>query len=604
MTGRNIYLGLNAGYNSSAAIIIDGKVVVAAQEERFSRRKIEVGYPKLAIEYCLKYAGIEGKDITKAGYTTIYKDPYRVKSKLEISFGLEDYHSYFGEGFFLKRFRGESTADWNRWLRDDPRFTKENAHFDFSFLTDDMLDDMDAAMTAFREEEVRTLHKHIGIPKEKIEFIDHHTAHAYYAYYASPFRRDDCIVLCLDGWGDGRNLSIWKVQDDALELISESGENDVGRVYKFATLHLAMRPEEHEFKVMGMAPYAKDEYVERCLSKFRDVNKVEGMKIVHGDRPKDLYSFCVESWKTERFDNICGAVQKFTEEKVTQLVKNICAETGIGKFVLSGGIAMNVKMSQCISQLDCVEDICIPGSPSDETLCIGGAYFLNDDRKSNMPLDNMYLGYDISNDIDGYDWGALQQKFEVTDNVSNEVVADLLARGDIIARVNERCEFGARALGNRSILANPSNKDVVKEINEAVKNRDFWMPFALSILDDYKDEYIDNPKNIEARFMTIAMDTKPEKYEDIRAGTHPYDRTVRPQFVLKDNETSYYEIINAFRKKTGIPALLNTSFNLHGKPIVNTIEDSIETFEKSGIHHLLIGNKLVSKQRSIQRKCA
>ena len=175
----------------------------------------------------------------------------------------------------------------------------------------------------------------------------------------------------------------------------------------------------------------------------------------------------------------------------------------------------------------------------------------------------------------------------------------LSARGrEIVAVARGRAEFGARALGNRSILANPSKRDSVQKINEAIKNRDFWMPFALSVMDEHQGVYVANPKGFSSPFMAISLETKPERYDQIAAGTHPYDRSVRPQFVSKDAAPAYHRLIGEFQKVSGIPAILNTSFNLHGEPIVDTIEDAVRTFELSGLDHLLINDRVLLSKRA------
>ena len=179
--------------------------------------------------------------------------------------------------------------------------------------------------------------------------------------------------------------------------------------------------------------------------------------------------------------------------------------------------------------------------------------------------------------------------------VTNDEIANLLADGEIIARVCGRMEFGSRALGNRSILADPSNSETVKKINEMIKDRDFWMPFAATIMDTFVERYLINPKNFESRYMAIAMDAKKEHLSEIKAGTHPYDETVRPQILSKNQNESYYDLLEKFSKITGIGALLNTSFNLHGIPMVNTLADAMHVFENSELNHLVLDKYLIRK---------
>ena len=590
-------LALSISHNSSAALMRDGKIVVAVCEERSRRKKNYIGYPKNAVDYCLEKAGITGQQLSRIAYTTIDSPGILVKSKTNTQFTLQDYRDYYGERFYKRRLRGEDCLDYLQWLRDDLKFNSDIEYFDFSYITDEVLKNPDLDIKLFRDEEVRLLSEHLSVDKEKIEFLDHHICHAYYSYFGSPFRGKDCIVLTLDGWGDGRNQTVWKVSDEEFTLLAESNQNDLGRIYKMATLLLGMRPDEHEFKVMGLAAYAKSSHVNRAKQVIDNLCTVEGMRIISKNRPEDLFSYLEEAWKVYRFDNIAGAVQAYTEEIACALVKNIVRETGIRRFVIGGGIAMNIKMNKAISELEEVEELFVCGSSGDESLSIGGCYVLNSDPKSNQPIPNLYLGYDIRDEIDQFDVNSYANKFDVQTNVTFDQVASLLAKGDIVAVIRGRAEFGARALGNRSILANPSRRETVQQINEAIKNRDFWMPFALSILEEKLDEYIFNPKKLQSPFMAISLDVRPEKNAQIEAGTHPYDKTVRPQAVSKIHTPEYHALITAFQKITGIPALLNTSFNLHGEPIVDTIPDAVRTFELSGLDHLLINDSiLISKK--------
>jgi carbamoyltransferase len=590
-------LALSVSHNSTAAIMKDGEILVAVCEERSVRKKNYIGYPQNSIDYCLKKAGIEGKDLTRIAYTTTENSSVFVKSKTNTEFSLQDYRDYYGRKYYQKILNGESTLNYLKWLRDDPKFNQDIEHFDFSYLTDEVLLDSERDLDLFRQEEARILSEHLGVSSTKIEFLDHHTCHAYYAYFGSPFRGDDCLVLTLDGWGDGRNQTVWKVQNDQLTLIAESAENDIGRIYKMATLILGMRPDEHEFKVMGLAAYAKPEYIEKARKVIDEISEIDAMRIVTKNRPGDLFSYLEEQWKIHRFDNIAGAVQAFTEDLACALVKAIVKETGINRLVIGGGIAMNIKMNKAISELEEIDSMFVCGSSGDESLSIGGCYLLSSDIKKNKPLGNLYLGYDIKDEFDTYDFAKAKRDFNFQTVVDFSEIAEILARGEIIGVVRGRAEFGARALGNRSILANPSKKGTVQQINEAIKNRDFWMPFALSILDTAFDRYIENPKKLKSPFMAISLDVKPENLSQIEAGIHPYDKTVRPQSVDEINNPEYFALISEFEKLTGIPALLNTSFNLHGDPIVDSISDAIYTFANSGLDHLLIQDIILLSKR-------
>lgn len=589
-------LAVHAGHNASAAIMRNGEIIAAIQEERFCRKKNYVGYPKESIDYCLAHAGIAGKDLHRVAFTTINLQGLFIKAKTSTQFSIKDYMQYYGERYFQRKMQGEDCSDYYRWLNEDPKFNEDQQYYDFSYLTDEVLNNAALDVELFRKEEARTLARQLDIPVERVEFLDHHTCHAYYSYFASPFRNEDCIVVTLDGWGDGKNQTVWKVVNDKPQLLAESAQNDIGRVYKMATLLLGMRPDEHEFKVMGLAPYAKDSYIKKSYKVIEDISDVQGMRIIAKNRPRDLYGYLKEAWADHRFDNIAGAVQYYAEELATRLVKNIAKETGISRFVLGGGISMNVKMNKAVSELDCVSSLFVCGSGGDESLSIGGCYVLNEDANNSRPVPHLHLGYDISDEMKSFDWDANCQGLKVQKGVTHAEVAKLLVKGDIISVLRGRAEFGARALGNRSILADPSRRGSVIKINEAIKNRDFWMPFALSIMEDHHKDYLSNPKGLKAPFMSTSFDTLEERYTQIEAGTHPYDKTVRPQLVSKETCPQYYNLISEFNKLTGIPAILNTSFNLHGEPIVNNITDAIRTFRNSGLDHLLINDEiLISK---------
>ena len=597
-----IVLALHSGHNASAAIMRNGVVLTAVLEERFVRQKNYVGYPWQSVEYCLNKENISASDLNRVAFTSNdLGASVFLKARTSTQFSIRDYCDYYGDRYFKRKMNGESILEYFQWLDRDPKFNDGKQYYDFSYLTDEVMLDSAKDLALLRKEQQRVLSCQLGISPDKVEFIDHHTCHAYYTYFASPFRGQDCIILTLDGFGDDRNQTVWKVADEKPTLVAESNQNDLGRIYKLATLILGMRPDEHEFKVMGLAPYAKASHVQKARRVLDGISEVEGMRIISKNRPKDLYSYLEKGWKDHRFDNIAGAVQAYTQDMACELVRNIALETGIKRFVIGGGIAMNIKMNKAISELDEVEELFVCGSSGDESLSIGGCYYLNSDPNCNQPLSNLYLGYDIGDEIGRFEADQHTHRYDVSHDVSLNDVARLIADGDVIAVVRGRAEFGARALGNRSILANPSHRGTVQKINEAIKNRDFWMPFALSILEERHEEYILNPKKLHSPFMSISLDVRPERHATIEAGTHPYDKTVRPQFVSLTEAPQYHALISAFEKITGIPALLNTSFNLHGEPIVDTIADAIRTFELSGLDHLLIDDKVLLSKRPVAK---
>ena len=384
--------------------------------------------------------------------------------------------------------------------------------------------------------------------------------------------------------------------------INESSECDLARIYRFITLILKMKPNEHEFKVMGLAPYAKDQYSAKVYNEvFKNILQVKNCKIVHKDRPKNLFEFLYLKTKKYRFDNIAGAVQLMVEKISSEFLKQIIKKYKLHSFSISGGVSMNIKMNKCLSSLSEVKKIYVPPTGTDESLSIGACYYINCKKNNNKFLKNIYLGQELSeNDINLNKIIKLlknKKNYLVRSNINHKHIAELLSAGEIIAVARGREEFGARALGNRSILAHPSKDGIVQKINEQIKNRDFWMPFALSILYEKHKKFIQNRKSIDCEFMTIGFDTISNNYKKIKNGTHSYDKTVRPQILKKDYNTNYYSIINQFYRKTGIPALLNTSLNLHGMPISSKLEDVLYTFKYSGLKYLYINDKFLIEKK-------
>jgi carbamoyltransferase len=271
------FLAVHSGHNASAALMMNGRIIAAVQEERFSKKKNYVGYPHDSIEFCLKEGGVAGKDLARIAFTTIKSNGLQIKAKASTQFSLRDYHDYYGAHYFGKVINGENVLEYLQWLRDDPKFNVDKQYMDFSYLTDEVLKNPALESKLFRQEQVRTLSRQLRVGPERIEHLDHHTCHAAYAYFASPFRGKDCIIVTLDGWGDDRNQTVWLVRNDRPEIIAESPQNDIGRVYKMATLILGMRPDEHEFKVMGMAPYAKESYVLKAFQPISKLSRIDGM---------------------------------------------------------------------------------------------------------------------------------------------------------------------------------------------------------------------------------------------------------------------------------------------------------------------------------------
>jgi carbamoyltransferase len=590
-------IGINVSHNASACLMMDGKIIIAAQEERFTKVKNYCGYPKQSIDYCLSYLKKNNQTVDKVAFSTVDLVGFWFAYPIQHYFKMKDYHRHYGDGFYGRKLKKEDVTDYYNELVSNKEKNKAPLYLPYDKLTglDTMLNDT----AAFRELQRAYAAEQCGVSQDKVEFIDHHTCHAYYAYHGGKRRTDECAIITLDSDGDGFNQTVWHFKNGKGERIRATNQCDLGRIYKITTLLLGMKPDEHEFKVMGMAPYAKPEYVDIVYKEvYEQLLKVEDSTVLHNQRPADMYGYLEEKLKPYRFDNIAGAVQKLVEEVAIKLFTQVHELTGLRNFGVSGGVSMNIKMNMILSQLDFVDDLYVPASGADESLCMGACYVL--DAENAKPLDNTYLGTDVSEGITDEKIKQLfiDKNYEVSTNVGHAAVAEILAKGNVVAQVRGREEFGARALGNRSIIASPNDPEVVKMINEAIKNRDFWMPFALSIMADKTEGYIDNPKKMNSPSMTIGFETLDnEQYKSIKAGTHPYDRTCRPQILKEEANPQYYDIINEFRKITGIPGLLNTSLNLHGDPICSTIEDVEYTFSNSGLNYLYINDNILVKKK-------
>ena len=589
---KMIILGVNISHNSSACLMIDGELKLAIQEERIVRKKNFTGYPKKSINFCLNY--LKEKNI-KADYavlTTQFLPAFSYKIPINHFFTIKDYQDFYGEKFYKKKLKNENVENYIKEL------IKKNSNV-YNLYVDYKKFNHKNIFNNCNDLNLEYLKKQTKKYVKSYSVLDHHTCHAYYALYGLEMPKKKKIgIITMDSWGDGRNQTFWiKYPNGKMKQISSSSECQVGRIYKFITLILSMKPDEHEYKVMGMAPYAKTEYAQELYENvFKDILQVKNCKIIHKNKPRDMYDYLKRRLSNSRFDNISAAVQIFCEKILSELFTQIYKKYKIQYFCFSGGVAMNVKANKVLSDLHFVKLLNVPPSGGDESLCIGGCYFI--EKKIKKPIGNIYLGRTIENTTFNQLKKIFPKKFyEIKINVHNKYIAKLLHKGEIIAVARGREEFGARALGNRSILANPSNIKAVRKINDQIKNRDFWMPFALTILKEYHKKYLKNKKNINSEYMTVAMDSIKEKYDNIIAGSHQYDRTVRPQILNKKRNIKFHNLINEFRKISKIPAILNTSFNLHGLPIASNMNNIAEVIKKSELKYLYLNDKFLIKKK-------
>lgn len=590
-----IILGVNEDHNSTAAIIIDGVVVACMSEERFTRKKNDTEYPYKAIEAVIEMAGISKNQIDAVALASFVLNPEHMRIKRKTNFTIKDYVNEMNL-YWKPRLLEKQDSTFFQDLTKEARFSKKGLYFDYSFLDTHPRSEWNKMMNQSR---IKTISQHLEIDESKIHFIDHHSGHAYYGLYASPHSPSErAAVVTVDGIGDGCNATISIFEDNELKEISRTSMCNIGRMYRWTTLLLGMKPNEHEYKVMGLAPYAKDYILAPAYEIYKDTLVVDGLGFKWKNKPSDLYFHFRERFEGVRFDGIAGGLQKFVEELLKEWIQNVMEHTKTSTLYISGGVSMNIKANKIIGELECVKNLHVPPSAGDESLAIGAAYFLCKKLGGTpVPLDNTYLGSAPSDEecINAVKPFRLDSAYKIIENPTALQIAEYIADGKVLGRCVGNMEFGARSLGNRAIICDPSKAENLNKINEKVKFRDFWMPFTPSILEERGNDYLMNPKKIPAYFMTIGFDSTALGKDHLKSAIHPNDFTVRPQLVNRQKNAGYYEIIKSFEGITGIGAVLNTSLNLHGSPIVRTADEAIEVLTKSGLDGMIFEKILLLK---------
>ncbi len=568
-----ILIGIHDGHNASAALFRDGKVVAAIQEERLRYQKNWTGYPVNAIQWVLDYSGVVIDQVDAVVFNGNHMPSDMNKTELIQAHKLKWSLKYRLKTCLKRGFVGRY-------------YTKKRK----------MVRIQNAILSGFQP--------------EKINFIDHHRCHASASYYGWGKCDEPILVLTCDGAGDRICASVNIGKSGQLERVSSVPETEsIGSLYACITTVLGFIPLEHEYKLMGMAPYAEEKYSNEVARIFRDHFAFDTEEGLTWSRKKGTpppyygYWYWREKLEGMRFDAVMGGLQLFVEEFISQWVKNCIEKTGIRKVAVGGGFFMNVKVNKVIMELNAVDDFFIFPSCGDEMNAIGACYAYASHkagRNAVLPLADIYWGplyesKDIKSRIEKYH-RKNEVVFECFEHNINKKVAKLLSEGKVVARFCGREEMGARSLGNRAILANPTDPEVITLINKMIKKRDFWMPFASSIKVERRHEYIVNDKNIDSPYMILTFDTSDEGKKKLNAGTHPQDNSIRPQEVSKENNFQYWDLINEFEEITGQGGVLNTSFNLHGFPIVHTPEQALDVLLDSGLTCLQLEDFIVYKK--------
>ncbi len=560
-----IILGIHDGHNAGAALVKNGSVVAAMQEERLDNVKNSSGTPIKAIKEIFDIAMIDPSDIDLIAVAGLVHSHAPLKER---PLHVKMYERYAG---LFKSHRINSL----------------------------LIKTLHKRRTMV---ELQSIFNDLSIGDKQILFVEHHASHAACAYYQRPWD-DDTLVLTLDGAGDGLCSTVNIGRGYELERVAcTTSYNSPGNIfYSEITGYLGLKRWEHEYKVMGMAPYGISDYAIDEIRKIIRINPDKPLEFENtiGGYVEHVQKKLVKLLAEQRFDNISAATQQHFEDLVVQWVKNAIDSTGLHKISCAGGMFLNVKANKLLREMEGVDDIHFYPAASDEGVPIGAAmegYYRFCSQEGVKPeksiLGDIYYGKEYS---DKYISQIIKDKgfagkAQYIDEIEEEIANQLL-QNKVVARFNGRDEFGPRGLGNRSILADPRNLKVIRKINFAIKHRDFWMPFAASVLDSRRDDYF-----IDAQFapyMIEAFDTKPLA-EEIIAGLHPKDMTCRPQTV-NDWNPGYKKVLEQFQEQTGVGGVLNTSFNLHGSPMVGTPEVAIHTFENSGLDFLAMGNWLISK---------
>ena len=591
-------LGISAFYHDSAACILkDGEIVAAAQEERFTRKKHDPGFPNYAVQYCLKEANIEASQVDNVVF---YEKPFVKFERL-----LETYLAFAPKGF-------------TSFSKAMPLWIKEKL-FQKSVLVKELKKSLDENINW----------------RERLLFSEHHLSHAASAFYPSPF--DRAAVLTIDGVGEWTTTSIAIGRGSKLNVLKEIHfPHSIGLLYSAFTYYTGFKVNSGEYKVMGLAPYGEARYSDLIKEKLittagdgsfqLDMSYFDyatGLTMTNkkfndlfGGPPRES-----ESELTQREMDLAASIQKVTEDILIDIVKDIAIETGEKNLCLAGGVALNCVANGILKRKKIFENIWIQPAAGDAGGALGAAlsiWYLHykNERTLSSDRDSMkgaYLGPKFASDeVESRlkACGAVFKKLSEEDLI--EEVATALSAEKAIGWMQGRMEFGPRALGARSIIADPRSPQMQKQLNLKVKYRESFRPFAPSVLNEDVNDWFEH--DTESPYMLLVADVKKEKHHimttdqnnlfgidklnvprsEIPAITH-VDYSARIQTVHSDTNPKYHALISKFKEKTGCPIVVNTSFNVRGEPIICTPDDAFKCFMGTELDILVIENYLLFK---------
>ena len=592
-------LGISAFYHDSAACLLkNGEIVAAAQEERFTRKKHDAKFPHYAIKYCLKEANISANQIENVVF---YEKPFLKFERL-----LETYLAFAPKGFL------SFSKAMPLWIK-DKLFQKTNLIKKLKYSLDENIS-----------------------WKDRLLFSEHHLSHAASAFYPSPF--NNAAILTLDGVGEWTTTSLAIGKNNQIEIIKELNfPHSLGLLYSAFTYYIGFKVNSGEYKVMGLAPYGQPKYVDLIKKHLITISEDGSFRLdmsyfdyatgltMTSKKFDALFGGPArksETEITEREMDLAASVQRVTEEILVQIAKNIASETGERNLCLAGGVALNCVANGIIYREQIFDNIWIQPAAGDAGGALGAALsvwysYYKCGRKVSTERDAMggsYLGPEYSNEeieAELKSSGAVYRK--LSDEDLFEEVASALVNENAVGWMQGRMEFGPRALGGRSIIADPRSPIMQKQLNLKVKFRESFRPFAPSVLREDVSEWFDH--TTDSPYMLLVADVKEnirckmtEEQEalfgidklnvprsSIPAVTH-VDYSARIQTVHKDTNPRYYSVISKFKDKTGCPILVNTSFNVRGEPIVCSPADAFKCFMGTEMDALAIGNFLLFKK--------
>jgi len=592
-------LGISAYYHdSAAALICDGEIVAAAQEERFTRKKHDPGFPRHAIEYCLNEAGLS---LSQVDSVCFYDKPLIKFERL-----LETYLSYAPIGF-------------RSFVMSMPVWLKEKLFLKTIISRE---------LTSFVEEKNK-------LPS--LLFNEHHRSHAASAFYPSPFQK--AAVLCLDGVGEWATSSVWRGEGNKLTPLWEINfPHSLGLLYSAFTYYAGFKVNSGEYKLMGLAPYGEPKYVDRILDHLVDLRDdgtfrldmsffdyATGLtmtnrrfaRLFEGPPRKS------ESEITQKEMDIARSIQVVTEEIVLRLARTIHRESGLNNLCLAGGVALNCVSNGRLLREGPFEDVWIQPAAGDAGGALGAALsvwheYMEQPRHVDGKSDSMkgaYLGGRYKNqEIKAYLDSIGASYKELSDEELMPQLAEILDGEKVIGWFNGRMEFGPRALGGRSIIGDPRSTKMQSTMNLKIKYRESFRPFAPAVRAEKVDEWfeIDRPSPYMLIVAPVCEERRIEMTEEqsqlfgidklnitrseIPAVTH-VDYSARIQTIHQETNPRFYALIEQFEKRTGCPILINTSFNVRGEPIVNTPEDAYRCFIRTGMDYLVLENILLDKSQ-------